>query len=150
VHTSLLRRAIDTAEIVIAETNATNAPCNRSCASTKRHYGRLQGRPAPRCREEFVPPCQRVPGVPTTLVSAITISAVSMARRSSEVCTAAGCRPASRINPPARAGLLTTARGEVEIEPASEPVVGIGGALTVPQQDEVDHVSASPRSSAAI
>jgi len=47
-------------------------------------------------------------------------------------------------------GLLTTARGEVEIEPASEPVRRHWRCLTVPQQDEVDHVSASPRSSAAI
>jgi 2,3-bisphosphoglycerate-dependent phosphoglycerate mutase len=53
VHTSLLRRAIDTAEIVIAETNATNAPVRRSWRLNERHYGRLQGRTRASVREEF-------------------------------------------------------------------------------------------------
>jgi 2,3-bisphosphoglycerate-dependent phosphoglycerate mutase len=53
VHTSLLRRAIDTAEIVIAETNATNAPMHRSWRLNERHYGRLQGRTRASVREEF-------------------------------------------------------------------------------------------------
>jgi len=53
VHTSLLRRAIDTAEIVIAETNATNAPVHRSWRLNERHYGRLQGRTRTSVREEF-------------------------------------------------------------------------------------------------
>jgi 2,3-bisphosphoglycerate-dependent phosphoglycerate mutase len=53
VHTSLLRRAVDTAEIVIAETNATNAPVHRSWRLNERHYGRLQGRTRASVREEF-------------------------------------------------------------------------------------------------
>ena len=52
--------------------------------------------------------------------------------------------------PACQSGLLAPPCGEVEVEPSAEPVVGIGGALTVPQQDEGAHVSASPRSSAAI
>jgi 2,3-bisphosphoglycerate-dependent phosphoglycerate mutase len=53
VHTSLLRRAVDTAEIVIAETNATSAPVHRSWRLNERHYGRLQGRTRASVREEF-------------------------------------------------------------------------------------------------
>jgi 2,3-bisphosphoglycerate-dependent phosphoglycerate mutase len=53
VHTSLLRRAVDTAEIVIAETNATNAPVHRSWRLNERHYGKLQGRTRASVREEF-------------------------------------------------------------------------------------------------
>jgi 2,3-bisphosphoglycerate-dependent phosphoglycerate mutase len=53
VHTSLLRRAIDTAEIVIAETNATSAPVRRTWRLNERHYGRLQGRTRASVREEF-------------------------------------------------------------------------------------------------
>lgn len=53
VHTSLLRRAVDTAEIVIAETNATNAPVHRSWRLNERHYGRLQGRTRTSVLEEF-------------------------------------------------------------------------------------------------
>lgn len=53
VHTSLLRRAVDTADIVIAETNATDAPVQRSWRLNERHYGRLQGRTRDSVREEF-------------------------------------------------------------------------------------------------
>lgn len=53
VHTSLLCRAIDTAEIVIAETKATDAPVHRSWRLNERHYGRLQGRTRDSVREEF-------------------------------------------------------------------------------------------------
>jgi 2,3-bisphosphoglycerate-dependent phosphoglycerate mutase len=53
VHTSLLRRAIDTAEIVIAETNAIGAPVHRTWRLNERHYGRLQGRTRASVREEF-------------------------------------------------------------------------------------------------
>ncbi|MCW2557930.1 MAG: phosphoglycerate mutase [Mycobacterium sp.] len=53
VHTSLLRRAVDTAEIVIGETNATRAPVHRSWRLNERHYGRLQGRTRASVREEF-------------------------------------------------------------------------------------------------
>jgi len=53
VHTSLLRRAVDTAEIVIAETNATSAPVHRSWRLNERHYGRLQGQTRASVREEF-------------------------------------------------------------------------------------------------
>lgn len=53
VHTSLLRRAVDTAEIVINETGATNAPVHRSWRLNERHYGRLQGRTRASVREEF-------------------------------------------------------------------------------------------------
>lgn len=53
VHTSLLRRAVDTAEIVITETNATKAPVHRSWRLNERHYGRLQGRTRASVLEEF-------------------------------------------------------------------------------------------------
>jgi 2,3-bisphosphoglycerate-dependent phosphoglycerate mutase len=53
IHTSLLRRAIDTAQIVIAETNATNAPVHRSWRLNERHYGQLQGRTRASVRKEF-------------------------------------------------------------------------------------------------
>ena len=55
-------------------------------------------------------------------------------------------------------GLLPAARGERKVQPAPEYVVGVGGAFTMPQQQEnaviglvwVAHVSDSPRSSALI
>jgi 2,3-bisphosphoglycerate-dependent phosphoglycerate mutase len=53
VHTSLLRRAIDTAEIVITETGANDASVHRSWRLNERHYGRLQGRTRASVREEF-------------------------------------------------------------------------------------------------
>lgn len=53
VHTSLLRRAIDTAESVIAETDATSAAVHRTWRLNERHYGRLQGRTRASVREEF-------------------------------------------------------------------------------------------------
>jgi 2,3-bisphosphoglycerate-dependent phosphoglycerate mutase len=53
VHTSLLRRAVDTADIVIAETHATSAPVHRSWRLNERHYGRLQGRTRASVLDEF-------------------------------------------------------------------------------------------------
>ncbi|MDT5069709.1 MAG: 2,3-bisphosphoglycerate-dependent phosphoglycerate mutase [Mycobacterium sp.] len=53
VHTSLLRRAVDTAEIVIAEIDAADASVHRSWRLNERHYGRLQGRTRASVREEF-------------------------------------------------------------------------------------------------
>jgi 2,3-bisphosphoglycerate-dependent phosphoglycerate mutase len=53
VHTSLLRRAVDTADIVITETAANDASVHRSWRLNERHYGRLQGRTRASVLEEF-------------------------------------------------------------------------------------------------
>jgi 2,3-bisphosphoglycerate-dependent phosphoglycerate mutase len=52
VHTSLLTRAIDTADIVVAESGSRAAP-KRSWRLNERHYGALQGRRRGDVRREF-------------------------------------------------------------------------------------------------
>ena len=52
VHTSLLTRAIDTADIVVAE-NSGIPPVRRSWRLNERHYGALQGRRRSDVRKEF-------------------------------------------------------------------------------------------------
>jgi 2,3-bisphosphoglycerate-dependent phosphoglycerate mutase len=53
VHTSLLTRAIDTADIVVAETHSQNPPVRRTWRLNERHYGTLQGRRRSDVRREF-------------------------------------------------------------------------------------------------
>jgi 2,3-bisphosphoglycerate-dependent phosphoglycerate mutase len=53
VHTSLLTRAIDTAEIVAAEACSDGQPARRSWRLNERHYGALQGRRRSDVRREF-------------------------------------------------------------------------------------------------
>lgn len=53
VHTSLLTRAIDTADIVVAETDSENPPLRRTWRLNERHYGTLQGRRRSDVRREF-------------------------------------------------------------------------------------------------
>lgn len=53
VHTSLLTRAIDTADIVVAETDSENPPVRRTWRLNERHYGTLQGRRRSDVRREF-------------------------------------------------------------------------------------------------
>jgi 2,3-bisphosphoglycerate-dependent phosphoglycerate mutase len=53
LHTSLLARAIDTAEIVVAETSSAAIPTRRSWRLNERHYGVLQGRTRAAIRKEF-------------------------------------------------------------------------------------------------
>jgi 2,3-bisphosphoglycerate-dependent phosphoglycerate mutase len=53
VHTSLLTRAIDTADIVVAETRSVIQPIRRSWRLNERHYGALQGRRRSDVRREF-------------------------------------------------------------------------------------------------
>jgi 2,3-bisphosphoglycerate-dependent phosphoglycerate mutase len=53
VHTSLLTRAIDTADIVVAEAGSRPAPIRRSWRLNERHYGALQGRRRSDVRREF-------------------------------------------------------------------------------------------------
>jgi len=53
VHTSLLIRAIDTADIVVAEACSDHPPVMRSWRLNERHYGALQGRRRSDVRREF-------------------------------------------------------------------------------------------------
>jgi 2,3-bisphosphoglycerate-dependent phosphoglycerate mutase len=53
VHTSLLLRAIHTADLVMGTTRGTSAAVHRSWRLNERHYGRLQGRTRSSVREEF-------------------------------------------------------------------------------------------------
>jgi len=53
VHTSLLTRAMDTADIVVAEAGSRTAPIRRSWRLNERHYGALQGRRRSDVRREF-------------------------------------------------------------------------------------------------
>jgi len=53
VHTSLLTRAMDTADIVVAEAHSPNLPIRRSWRLNERHYGALQGRLRSDVRREF-------------------------------------------------------------------------------------------------
>lgn len=53
VHTSLLTRAIDTADIVVAEADPVAPPARRSWRLNERHYGALQGRRRSDVRREF-------------------------------------------------------------------------------------------------
>jgi 2,3-bisphosphoglycerate-dependent phosphoglycerate mutase len=53
VHTSLLTRAVDTAEIVAAETHSPTSPVRRTWRLNERHYGALQGRRRSDVRREF-------------------------------------------------------------------------------------------------
>jgi 2,3-bisphosphoglycerate-dependent phosphoglycerate mutase len=53
VHTSLLTRAMDTADIVVAEACSGNPLIRRSWRLNERHYGALQGRRRTDVRREF-------------------------------------------------------------------------------------------------
>ena len=53
VHTSLLTRAVDTAEIVLAESTSRTPTVHRSWLLNERHYGALQGRSRAAVRAEF-------------------------------------------------------------------------------------------------
>ena len=53
VHTSLLTRAMDTADIVVAEARSGNPPIRRSWRLNERHYGALQGRRRSDVRRAF-------------------------------------------------------------------------------------------------
>ncbi|GAB2965271.1 2,3-bisphosphoglycerate-dependent phosphoglycerate mutase [Amycolatopsis acidiphila] len=53
VHTSLLHRAIDTAELVLSALGRENCPVRRSRRLNERHYGLLQGRSRKAVRAEF-------------------------------------------------------------------------------------------------
>jgi 2,3-bisphosphoglycerate-dependent phosphoglycerate mutase len=53
VHTSLLTRAVDTAEIVLAESTSPTTAVHRSWLLNERHYGALQGRSRAAIRAEF-------------------------------------------------------------------------------------------------
>ena len=53
VHTSLLIRAMDTADIVVAEACSDSPPVMRSWRLNERHYGALQGRRRSDVRREF-------------------------------------------------------------------------------------------------
>jgi 2,3-bisphosphoglycerate-dependent phosphoglycerate mutase len=55
VHTSLLTRAMDTADIVVAEARSGKPPIRRSWRLNERHYGALQGRRRSDVRREFGP-----------------------------------------------------------------------------------------------
>ena len=53
VHTSLLTRAVHTADMVVAETHSASPPLRRSWRLNERHYGALQGRRRSDVRREF-------------------------------------------------------------------------------------------------
>jgi 2,3-bisphosphoglycerate-dependent phosphoglycerate mutase len=53
VHTSLLRRAVDTADLVLDTLRPANAAVRRSWRLNERHYGRLQGRTRTSVRKEL-------------------------------------------------------------------------------------------------
>jgi 2,3-bisphosphoglycerate-dependent phosphoglycerate mutase len=53
VHTSLLRRAIRTAELTLAACDRSWIPVRRSWRLNERHYGALQGKNKKQIREEF-------------------------------------------------------------------------------------------------
>ncbi|WP_025273486.1 phosphoglyceromutase [Haloglycomyces albus] len=53
VHTSLLRRAINTAEIALAEADRSWIPVKRSWRLNERHYGELQGKNKAETLEKF-------------------------------------------------------------------------------------------------
>lgn len=53
VHTSLLSRAIDTADMVVAESNSPTGETRRSWRLNERHYGTLQGRTRSAVSREF-------------------------------------------------------------------------------------------------
>jgi bisphosphoglycerate-dependent phosphoglycerate mutase len=53
VHTSLLTRAIDPADILVAEACSATPPIRRSWRLNERHYGALQGRRRSDVRREF-------------------------------------------------------------------------------------------------
>jgi 2,3-bisphosphoglycerate-dependent phosphoglycerate mutase len=53
VHTSLLTRAMESADIVVAETHSAHLPIRRSWRLNERHYGALQGRRRSDVRREF-------------------------------------------------------------------------------------------------
>jgi 2,3-bisphosphoglycerate-dependent phosphoglycerate mutase len=53
VHTSLLTRAVDTAEVVLAESTSPAQTVSRSWRLNERHYGALQGRSRVAVRAEF-------------------------------------------------------------------------------------------------
>lgn len=53
VHTSLLRRAIRTAEIALGECDRHWVPVRRSWRLNERHYGALQGKDKKQTREQF-------------------------------------------------------------------------------------------------
>jgi 2,3-bisphosphoglycerate-dependent phosphoglycerate mutase len=53
VHTSLLSRAVDTADIVVAEIHSSNPQVRHTWRLNERHYGGLQGRRRSDVRREF-------------------------------------------------------------------------------------------------
>jgi 2,3-bisphosphoglycerate-dependent phosphoglycerate mutase len=53
LHTSLLTRAIDTANIAVSETHSGDLTAQRSWRLNERHYGALQGRPRSAVRNQF-------------------------------------------------------------------------------------------------
>ncbi|MCF6472499.1 phosphoglyceromutase [Nonomuraea sp. MG754425] len=53
VHTSLLNRAIQTAQLALAEADLAWLPVKRSWRLNERHYGALQGKNKAQTREEF-------------------------------------------------------------------------------------------------
>jgi 2,3-bisphosphoglycerate-dependent phosphoglycerate mutase len=53
LHTSLLTRAIDTANIAVSETHSGAMTAQRSWRLNERHYGALQGRPRSAVRKQF-------------------------------------------------------------------------------------------------
>lgn len=53
VHTSLLNRAIQTAQLALAEADLAWLPVRRSWRLNERHYGALQGKNKAQTREEF-------------------------------------------------------------------------------------------------
>ena len=59
-----------------------------------------------------------------------------IARRSSEVCTTSGSRPASRSSSPPRTASAAALVGEVDVDPAGEEVLGVPLALAVAEQDQ--------------
>ena len=76
-----------------------------------------------------------------------------MARRSTEVCTTSGSRPASVSSSPPRDRLGAALVGEVDVDPAGEQVLGVPVALAVAEQDQGVVPSwrqALPRSGSAV
>jgi 2,3-bisphosphoglycerate-dependent phosphoglycerate mutase len=53
VHTSLLRRAVNTAELALSEAGRSWIPVRRSWRLNERHYGALQGKNKAQVRDEF-------------------------------------------------------------------------------------------------
>jgi hypothetical protein len=69
-------------------------------------------------------------------------SAVRMARVRTEVCRTRRSRPSTAASslPPARAS-ASPARGQVDVDPPGEQVLGVPGGLPVAEQDQIEHVT---------